>query len=712
MRLRKETMIFSIVGVIAFILLSSNVFPPIDQEGKESLIIQTVMKNIERMHFQPRQIDDEFSEEVFDLYVDRTFGQGRFITEEDLTRLKIFKDDIDNEVNEGRYDFFNMATEILEKNHQLTQSYYREILAKEFDFSIEEAVEMDGKKRTLAKDDEELKEFWRKYLKYETLQRYVEAKNEQEKAVAKGDKEVKVKTDRELEQEARKGVLDMFDKWYERMDKLKREDRISYFINTITSVFDPHTNYYKPIDKENFNIRFSGRLEGIGARLMTDGDYTKVSSIIVGGPAWKGKELEENDVITKVAQQNDEVPVDIKGMTIDDVVQLIRGKKDTEVRLTVKKVDGTVKEIKITRDIVIIDESFAKSLLLKGEDEEKIGYLYLPSFYADFENPDGRMCAKDVGIELEKLKAANVDGIILDLRNNGGGSLRDVVEMSGFFIEKGPIVQVKSRMRDPRILKDNDPRVQYNGPLIVMVNSLSASASEILAAALQDYDRAIIVGSPTTFGKGTVQRFIPLDETISGYEEFKPLGDLKLTMQKFYRVTGGSTQLKGVSSDIVLPDTYQYIKTGEREEEKPLKWTEIEGVPFSQEVMHVKPVLAAVKKNSNTRVANDVVFNKIQKNAKRVKEQRDATSYPLEYKAFKKAEDQLEAEASAYKDLFKTVLIDDVQNLPEDISAIENNESKKARNDEWKKNVSKDVYINETMSILHDLIAFSGGRQK
>ncbi len=712
MRFRRETILFSVVAIVALILLSSHIFLPINQEEKEALIIQTVMRNIERMHFQPRQIDDEFSEDVFDLYIDRTFGQGRFITEEDLTRLKIYKDDIDNEVNEGRYDFFNMAIEILDANHKKTQKYYREILAKPFDFSIKEEVEMDGEKRGVAKNDAELKEFWRKYLKYEVLQKYLEAKTSQEKAIENGDKDVEVKMDKELEQEAREDVLDMFDKWYARMEKLKREDRIGYFINTVTSVFDPHTNYYKPIDKENFNIRFSGRLEGIGARLQTDDDYTKVSSIIVGGPAWKGKELEENDVIMKVAQQGDVEPVDIKGMTINDVVQLIRGKKDTEVRLTVKKVDGTIKEITIVRDIVIIDESFAKSLILKEEEGDRVGYLYLPSFYADFQNPDGRMCATDVGIELEKLKAANVDGIILDLRNNGGGSLRDVVKMSGYFIEKGPIVQVKSRTRNPRILKDTDPNVQYGGPLVVMVNSFSASASEILAAALQDYDRAIIVGSPTTFGKGTVQRFIPLDETISGYEDLKPLGDLKLTMQKFYRVNGGSTQLKGVASDIVLPDNYQYIKTGEREQDKPLKWTEIDGVSYSQDVLHVKPVLSLIKKNSAARLSGNSIFNKIDEYAKKVKEQRDETSYSLEYNAFKQADEELENEAEAYKDLFKDVIIDDVENLPEDISVIEKNEAKTERNKEWKKNVSKDVYIKETMAILHDLIDFTGKNHK
>ena len=371
--------------------------------------------------------------------------------------------------------FFDRATELNVAALERAQGFYREILAEPFDFSRNEFVELDGDKRDFEADEDALREFWRKYLKYETLERFADGIESREE----GDEDFVGKSDEELEAEAREEVLDMFDRWFERLNRLDREDRMSNYLNAITSVFDPHTNYYKPIDKENFDIRFSGRLEGIGARLMTEGDYTQVSDIVVGGPAWKGRELEENDIIIKVAQDGEE-PVDIKGMVLDDVVQLIRGDKGTIVHLTIEKVDGTQMEISITRDIVILDERFARSLIMDGAAPgESIGYIYLPSFYADFEDRNGRHCADDVEVEIEKLKAAGVDGIILDLRNNGGGSLRDVVKMSGFFIERGPIVQVKSRNYEPEVLMDVNPEVQYDGPLVVMVNNFSASASEI-----------------------------------------------------------------------------------------------------------------------------------------------------------------------------------------------------------------------------------------
>lgn len=424
------------------------------------------------------------------------------------------------------------------------------------------------RKKPFAKDDATLKDYWRQSMKWETMTRLAEKLEKKEK----GEENFKDKTYEELEAEARKDVLKVYDDWYVRLEKRKRNDYLSMYLNTFTNIFDPHTEYYEPIDKQNFDIGMSGRLEGIGARLQTDGDLTKVSEIIVGGPAWKEGKLEENDKIVKVAQGDDPEWTDITGMVINDVVQLIRGKPGTKVRLSVKKADGSTKEIVIIRDVVIIEEGFAKSLLIETEEKETIGYLRLPKFYADFNNSNGRRCADDVAVELEKLKQAGVQGIILDLRSNGGGSLRDVVKMSGFFVEEGPIVQVKSRTRKAEVLSDDDPGVQYSGPLIVMVNQFSASASEILAAALQDYGRAVIVGTGTsTFGKGTVQRFFDLDAVIRGNPEVKPLGEIKLTVQKFFRVNGGSTQLRGVTPDIVLPDNWLYLETGEKEEDFPME---------------------------------------------------------------------------------------------------------------------------------------------
>lgn len=391
-------------------------------------------------------------------------------------------------------------------------------------------------------------------------------------------------------------------------------------------------------------------------------------------------------------------------MLLNDVVQLIRGKKGTVVTLTIKKVDGTVKDVTIERDIVVLEEQFAKSLILDGAaDGERIGYINLPSFYADFEDNNGRFSAEDIAQEIEKLKAENVDGIIIDLRNNGGGSLRDVVKMSGFFIEKGPVVQVKSRGQAPEVLRDVDPRVQYDGPLAIMVNTYSASASEILAAALQDYGRAIIVGSNSTFGKGTVQRFLDLDRTIRGYSELKPLGEIKLTTQKFYRINGGSTQLHGVTPDIVLPDNLHYIEAGEREREYAMEWTEIPAVEYSQNVMKIRN-LEEIKARSAKRVAETAPFQKVLENAKRLEEQRDQTELPLQLAAYQKMQEEQEAEAERYEGLFELEVNHGVANLSTDLPGIQIDEARKARNDNWIEQVTKDIYIRETVNIVHDLI--------
>ncbi len=682
-------------------LLVAAYYPQVDDTQKEAVLMQTILSGFNQLHYRPKAIGDEFSKEVFDLYLDRLDGGRRFLTQPDIQKLASYKLELDDEANAGNFEFFDLSMELLDAAMHKTQGYYRELLAQPFDYTTNEDFELDGEKRGFAQDDASLKEFWRKYAQYETMQRLADKLEEQK---GKGE-EVEQKSFEELEKEARESVLEFFDDWFSRMDKLKREDRLSVYLNTITQIFDPHSEYYQPIDKENFDIRFSGRLEGIGASLQTEGDYTKVARVVVGGPAWKQKELDEEDVILKVKQEDEKDPVDITGMQINDVVQLIRGKKDTKVTLTIKKVDGTVKDITIVRDIVILEEQFAKSLLLDGPAEgEKIGYIYLPSFYADFQDNNGRFCSKDVEDEIAKLKDENVNGIILDLRSNGGGSLRDVVKMTGYFIESGPIVQVKSRSGSPEVLRDVDPRVQYDGPLIVMVNSYSASASEILAAALQDYGRAIIVGSPSTFGKGTVQRFVDLDRTIRGYNELKPLGEIKLTTQKFYRVNGGSTQLKGVMSDIVLPDNFFYIKTGERDREYAMEWTEIDPVDYNQNVMKIQH-LDKIRQRSQERMAEDAVFQKILENAKRLEKQKDQSEYPLNLDAYQKVVEEQEAEADRFDNMFEEAVNPHVSNLTVDMPAIESDESRKARNDDWIKNISKDVYLKETLHIMHDLIA-------
>ena len=675
-------------------------FPFTDNSEKEAVLIRTMINGLDQLHFKPQTINDDFSKKVYELYLERIDGGKRWLTQSDAHKLELFKTLIDDEVSAGTYEFFEIALALLEKGVEKTQNWYREILDQPFNFEKVEHVQLDGDKKAYAKDEEELRDYWRKSLKYEILTRVQSELEKQEKKGEEGEK----KSFEELEKEARAEVLETYDNWYDRIAKLKRSDRLSNYLNVITNVYDPHTGYFEPIEKQNFDIRMSGRFQGIGARLVSKGDETEVSEIIVGGPVWKQKELEEGDIILKVRQAGEKEALDIKGMVINDVVQHIRGDKGTTVILTIRKKSGEEKEISIMRDIVIVEEGFARSLILDGKNEEKIGYIYLPRFYADFQDKNGRFCSADVAEEIKKLKKENVNGIVLDLRNNGGGSLRDVVKMTGLFIEEGPIVQVKSRGRKPEVLEDVNESVLYGGPLLVMVNRLSASASEILAAALQDYGRAVIVGSTSTFGKGTVQRFFDLDRAIRGYQEVKPLGQVKLTTQKFYRVNGGSTQLKGVVPDIVLPDNYHYIETGEKEHEHPLQWTEIESVSHGQNVYQLKR-LGILSDNSERRVATNPTFQKVLENARRVKEQRDRSDYPLNFDDYNALKATQSKKAKQFENLFEEVVNPDVRNLEVDLPAIHADESKEARNTDWIESVQKDVYIKECLNIMHDLIS-------
>lgn len=699
MRFRKplffSVVVVAILGVLAFL-------PRVDSAEKEAILMRTILGISDNYHFDPQDINDEFSRKLYDLYLERIDRGHRWLTQEDIAKLDAYKNELDDEALTGNFDFLGVSIELLNNGIAKTKDYYKSILAEPFDYKIAETIELDSEKKDFVANDEELKELWRKNLKYEVMTRYLDKVEAKEKA-KEGD-ELKEKSEEQLMEDAKKQVLKLYNDWYDRMEKLRRTDRLTTYLNCITNIFDPHTGYFEPIQKENFDIEFKGRLEGIGARLTSSDDFTKVTTIVVGGPAWKAGELEEEDLIVKVAQGDDEEAVDIKGMRTDDVVQLIRGKKDTKVRLTIKKPDGTIKEISIIRDIVVIDARFAKSLLLETEEETKVGYVHLPGFYADFQDRSGRFSAADIEKEINKLKKDRVEGIILDLRSNPGGSLEEVRKMAGFFIEDGPVVQVKSRETRPEVLRDVDKNVQYDGPLVVLVNSFSASASEILAAALQDYDRAVIVGSNSSYGKGTVQRFIDLDRMVRGNTDVKPLGQLKLTMQKYYRIDGGSVQLRGVVPDIILPDNYHFIDVGERDYEYAMDWTSIDPVSYDQNVYKIKNI-KQLQELSKTRVENNETFQKVLENAEWIKEQREITSFPLAMNAYEAFETEREEESKKYKDLFKAEVLSNVTNLSSDLPKLKDaDESKVARNEDFIKGVKKDIYIQEALYIMQDMI--------
>ncbi|UCH94995.1 MAG: carboxy terminal-processing peptidase [Candidatus Aminicenantes bacterium] len=629
---------------------------------KERLISQIIHTGLERWHYSGKKIDDDFSQKAFPEFLEFLDASKRFLLQSDIETLRKYGDKIDDQLESGSTEMMKLATGLLEQRIRQVMGFYEELLAKPFDFTKDEYLELDPDKLDYCLNLEELKEYWRKTLKYRALLRYITLLEVNEtgtasKADSQGEtgdktksqvKKARKKSDKELEAEARQSVLKSFRNIFNRLLQANKNDSLSRYLNSLVQVYDPHTTYFLPVDKETFDMQMSGSFEGIGALLQNEDEYVKVASIVPGGPSWRGKQLEAGDLILKVGQ-GDEEPVDIIGMRTVDAVKLIRGKKGTLVRLTVKKPDGRIVVIPIVRDVVILEDTFARSaILLHKESNRRFGYIELPGFYDDFNHDGGRNSADDVKKEIEKLKKKKVDGIILDLRSNTGGALRDAVRMSGLFIPQGPIVQVKNKQAKIRALKDQDPNVNYKGHLVVLVNRLSASASEILAAALQDYNRAVIVGGHHSYGKGTVQAMINLDNIISsnyrsGRERYDSFGALTITIQKFYRINGMAIQLRGVTPDIVLPDTNDVLEIGEKHLDYSLKWDVIP--PAAYEKWNPRRLVSKeLLERSSDRVQKNTGFQQLKKYIETVKQMRKMTWQSLLLTEMMKQQEEIKME--------------------------------------------------------------------
>lgn len=686
---------FFLLGPLVFVAFG---FYTKHQDLGEDILLRAINMNLQNAHYDPIAIDDDFSEKAFQLYIDNLDANKRLFLQSDIDELNYFKTTIDDEIINGTSVFFDKSIELLEQRTELTERFFEEILNNPMDFSKDEMVDF-GEEIPYTKSEKELKDRWRKYLKYSVLTRLYSDYKAQEKSLENKDTTFIPKSMDSLQTIARKSVLKTHRDWYKRIKRLDRKDRLAIYANSITTVYDPHTNYFPPEQKEDFDIQMSGRLEGIGAQLQEKDGYIKITNIIPGGPSSLQGELQANDLILKVTQEGEE-PVEIIDWRISDAVKIIRGPKGSKVTLTVRKPDGNEQDITITRDIVVLEETYAKSLLLSDEDGIKAGYIYLPSFYADFQNPKGRFSWKDVKTEIEKLRDEQVQGIILDLRNNGGGSLDDVVKMGGLFIDKGPIVQVKEKGRSAHILEDRYAGAEWEGALVIMVNEFSASASEIMAAAMQDYDRAIIIGSRSTHGKGTVQRFLPLNRTLRN-KNIPDIGSIKLTIQKFYRINGDATQLKGVQSDVIIPDNYMYLETGEQEHDYPLPWDQIKGSSFEKNSHSISDKII---KKSQSRINKNTTFNLIEENAKRWEKQRENSTYALNFSAYTNAKLKEKEEGEKFEKIGKEKIENfNVSNPGVDIEVIEAEESRKKRNSDWVNSVSKNPYIYEALQIIEDL---------
>ena len=700
------------LGLFAF----KGALDPKGDPEKDKMLLELLTFVIERGHYDPAVIDDTFSKGVYKDYIEALDPSKRFFIQADIDEFAAFETQIDDQIRNKDLSFFNLTYDRLMKRLGESKEFYKDILAKPFDYNVKEEFNTDYDKLPYAKNTSELKEKWRKQIKLSTLSSLTdkikmqedkkngvvpEKKEKEESEVSKKDKEADnspPKSFEQLEKETRESSLKSLNEYFDFISDLDQNDWFSVFVNAIATRFDPHTNYFPPDEKERFDVSMSGKLEGIGARLQKKNDYTEISELISGGPAWRGKELESGDIILKVAQGNAD-PVEVVGMHLDDVVKKIKGPKGTEVRLTVKKVDGTIKIISIIRDIVEIEETYAKSSIVE-KNGLKYGIINLPKFYIDFENNDSRDAGKDVAIEVDKLKNAGVQGIIMDLRDNGGGSLKTVVDIAGLFIEDGPVVQIKSAGKAKEVLYDKDKKIQWDGPLVIMQNSFSASASEILAAAIQDYRRGVVIGSKQSYGKGTVQNVIDLNQFVRG-SSVGDLGALKTTTQKFYRITGGSTQLEGVSSDVAIPDRYAYLKMGERDIDNAMPWDKIEPAQFKFWEKQ-NNFDAAIDKSKN-RIASNEKFKLIEENAKWIDQRNKENVYSLNIDQFKAEQKAIEEKAKKYKSItdYKNAL--QFKSLPSEEETMKTDVSLKEKRERWHESLSKDIYVEEAINVLDDL---------
>jgi len=682
-----------LTGVFYGFTLSNSIINP----EKDKLLLEVLAYVLERGHYDPETIDDAFSESVFMNYIESMDGQHRFFIQADLNNFNQYKTKLDDQIKGSELDFFDYTHQKYIQRQDQIKAFYKPLLERPFDFSLDEEIDLDYEKMGYAESLSELKNVWIKYFKLSTLGIYSDNKEEELKK-HKLDSTYVMLSDVDLEKQAREITRENMDVYFEVRNDLQRKDYFSIYLNAIATQFDPHTFYFAPQEKERFDTNISGKFEGIGARLQKKNQQIRIVEVISGGPVWRDKLLEVEDIIMKVAQENEE-PVDISGMRIDDVVKLIKGPKGTKVYLTVKHVDATVEIIPITRDVVELEDAFAKSsIILKGE--KKYGIIHLPKFYIDFKDYEQRNAASDVQKEIEKLKKENVEGIILDLRNNGGGSLQTVVDMTGFFIKDGPVVQVKSTGGKKQVLSDTDSSVSWDGPLVLMVNEFSASASEIIAAALQDYKRAVVIGSKQTFGKGTVQNVIDLNQIISK-NTHGDLGALKLTTEKFYRINGGSTQLEGVKSDVVFPGRYTYIDTGEKAQDKPLSWDKISPASFQtwESTLNFDYALEKSKK----RIASNSYMMLIDEQAKWIKSQQDENTYSLNYENFINERKNRIEETSKYDKLDEFKSPFKLETLKVDLPGLEKDTDLKESRLRWEKDLSKDIYLYEAVNVLEDL---------
>jgi carboxyl-terminal processing protease len=687
--MKRNINIFLVSILIAFASCSFT-SKSFDDPDKDKLLMQLITYLLEEGHFEPKDINDTFSEGVYTSFLNQVDPFKNYFYQSDIDEFEQFKTEIDDQILDHDVHFFNVVYERLLIRIENSREIYKQVLGTPFDYDLEETFNTEYESKPYATSKSEMKDNWRKQLKFSTLSNYHD--------LVTSNKESK-KSNSVLEVEARASTLKSLNESASYMDDLRRDDWLSMYINAIAEEFDPHTFYFAPQDKDRFDAQMSGKYEGIGARLQKKMDVITITEVISGGSAWRQNKLEVGDAILEVRQEEEIEAVNVVGMRLDDAVKLIKGPKGTNVILTLKKVDGTIEDLSIPRDEIELEETYAKSTIVKKEGTT-FGVINLPKFYIDFEDYNSRNAATDVKKEIERLKAEGMQGMVLDLRNNGGGSLKTVVDLGGLFIKEGPIVQVRSTGEEKEVLKDTDRSIEWEGPLVILVNEFSASASEILAAAMQDYKRAIVIGSKQTYGKGTVQNIIDLNRMIRSNTN-GDMGAFKFTTQKYYRINGGSTQLEGVKSDVVVPDRYSYIEIGEKDQDNPLEWDEI--APANYNLWERTFDYETTIKKSKDRMNSSAEIRLIDDNARWIKTIRDKSVYTLNFSKYSQDLELSESEAKRFDALSEYQTNLTFESLPYERPLMEQDSVLKINRSRWHENLSKDIYMEEAINVLSDL---------
>ena len=709
MKILKKNILVLLLAVLVATASCSFTTKEFNDPDKDKLLIDLITYVLQKGHYSPKDMNDVFSENVYEDFINRMDPLKRFFLASDIEEFDQYKLKIDDQIKDKDLSFFNLVFNRYMERMEEVKMMYPTILEIPFDFTIAETIDVDYDNIPYVNSKDELKERWRKQLKFSTISNYYDSIEENgnkpkdlENEFEDDGKTVvfeEPKSLEEIEIEVRESSKKSLDEYFDFTEDLERKDYFAIFLTTIVEEFDPHTNYFAPPDRDRFDLRMSGKLEGIGARLQKKNDYVKVVEVISGGPAWRGEHIEVGDLIMKVKQEDEKESVSIVGMRLDDAVKLIKGPKGTKVTLTIKRVDGSIEDEIITRDVVELEETYAKSALIQ-KDKKHFGLINLPQFYFDMKDYKERNAASDIEKEIIRLKEQGIEGLILDLRNNGGGSLRTAVEIAGLFIKEGPVVQVASTGSKKEVLKDRDDAITWDGPLVILVNELSASASEILAAAMQDYKRAIIIGSEQTYGKGTVQNLIDLNQWLRK-NDMGDMGALKLTTQKFYRINGGSTQLEGVKSDVVMPDRYSYFEVGERDYDNPLPYDKIDKAEYDVWSDYIDYEETISKSVARMKKSEQLML--IEENARWIKKRRDETSVVLNYNDYKTDLENRIDESKKFEAIDEYDNRLSFQSLPYELELMKQDTTLVAKRKRWQKTLSNDIYVEEAIHVLEDL---------